>query len=77
MMWGQVNVSNGKLTSPSQVDNGFLQFHCVSGCAGCYRVLNALASVDHLTTASAVSCVAAISIPMCCVIAVDLLGPFG
>ena len=38
---------NGKLTSPSQVDNHLLEFHRVSGCAVWYRVLNALADADY------------------------------
>ena len=30
-MWGKVDVSNGGLTSPSQVDNEFSKFHRVGG----------------------------------------------
>ena len=55
MGW-QVDVSNGYLTSHSQVDDDRLEFHRVSVCVGWLRVLNALADVDHQTTASVVSC---------------------
>ena len=46
-MRGQVDVSIGKLTSPSNVDYDLLEFHLVVGCTGWYRVLNALADVDQ------------------------------
>ena len=46
-MKGKVDVSNGKLTSSSQVDNDLLKFHRVGGCTGWYTVLNALTDVDH------------------------------
>ena len=59
MMWWQVDISNGNLTSPSQEDDDLLEFHWVSGCAGWYRVLDALADEDHQTTALVKSCVIA------------------
>ena len=46
-MWEQVDVSNGNFISPGQVDNDLLEFHQISGCMGWYRVLDALANVDH------------------------------
>ena len=63
-MWGQVDISNGKLMSPSQVDNDLLKFHRVDGCSRWYRVLNTLMDVDHLTTAPLLSCATAILVPM-------------
>ena len=71
-MWGQVDVSNGNLTSPSQVDNDLLEFHWVSGWAGWYIVLDALRDADHQTTTSVVSCAAAITVPTHSVEARDL-----
>ena len=69
---GKVDVSNEKLTSPSQEDNGLMKFHRVGGCTGWYRVLNTVTDVDHQTTAPVLSCAAAISIPMHIVEARDL-----
>ena len=46
-MWGQVDVSDINLTSPSQVDDDLLEFHRVSGCTRWYRVLDVLVDVDH------------------------------
>ena len=62
-MWGQVDVRNRNLISPSQVDNDLLEFHPVSDGAGWYRVLDALTGVDNPTSASVVSCATAISVP--------------
>ena len=42
------------------MENYLIKFHRVGGCTGWYRVLNALADVDHLTTALVVSCSTAI-----------------
>ena len=42
MVWRQVDVGNGNLTSPCQADDDLLEFHLVSGCAGWYKELNAL-----------------------------------
>ena len=62
-MWGKVDVSNRRLTSPSQVDNDPMKFHRVVGCTGLNRVRTALTDVDQQTTAPMLSCVAAISVP--------------
>ena len=62
-MWGQVDISNGNLMSPSQVDDHLLEFHQVSGCARWCRVLDALVNVDLQTTTSVVSCAAVNSVP--------------
>ena len=61
---GKDDVTDGKWTSPSQVDNDLLMFHWVGGCTERYGVLNALTDVEHQTTAPVLSCTAAISIPM-------------
>ena len=68
---GHVDVSNGKLTSPIQVDNDLLTLHLESNFAGWCRSLNVLADVDHQSTASVVSCAAAISVQTLCVEARD------
>ena len=41
--------------------NDPLEFHRACGCTGWYGVLKAQADVDHLTTASVMSCAVAIS----------------
>ena len=60
-MWGQVDVGDGKLTSPFYVDNNLLEFHRVSGCTGWCRELDALVDVICQTTTFVASCAAAIS----------------
>ena len=62
---GQVDANNGNLTSPSQVDDDLLEFNRVSGCVGWYRVLDALADVDHHNTALVVSCATATATLTC------------
>ena len=61
---GKVDVSKGKMTSPSQVDNDLFESHRVGGCTGWYRVLITLTVVDHQTTDPVLSCTAAISVQM-------------
>ena len=73
MMWGQVDVSNGNLTAPSQVYDGLLEFHLFSGCTRRFIVLDALADVDHQTTASVVSCATVISVSIHSIEAEDFL----
>ena len=73
-MWENVEVSNGELKSPSQVDFDLLKFHRVGGCTGWYTVLNALAEIDHQTTAPVLSCAGAISVFTHTVKARDLWG---
>ena len=62
-MWRQVDVSNGKLTSPSQVDIDRLEFLRVGVSTRWHRVLIALANVCHSITDTVLSYAAAISIP--------------
>ena len=62
-MLGRVDIRNGKLASPSQVDNDLLKLHRVGGYTGWYGVLNALTDVDNKTTAPVLYCAAAISVP--------------
>ena len=73
MMWGQVDVSNGNLTAPSQMYDGLLEFHLFSGCTRRFIVLDALADVDHQTTASVASYATVISVSIHTIEAEDFL----
>ena len=72
--WGQVDVCNGSLTCPSQMDNDLFALHRISGCARWYREPYAKEDVDHQTTTSVVSRAAAISVQMPSVKVKDMSG---
>ena len=61
-MWEQLDDSCEKLASHGQVDNDPQEFHRVSDCAGCDKVLDAMANINHQATASVLSCAAAITV---------------